>query len=165
MSVTCKKRSGTPGSAIRVRGFFRIKLGEDRNGKTKIVGDSGWKENTVVNDGFDQYIVRSLGAIAGSKTVAYVNLGTGTAPNATHTALDGETGTRKTTSNSVVASKTMQSTCAFGSTDHPGGTPSIRNIGLFNTDSGGTMLCGNTYGTSAWNSNQAVSITYQLRFS
>ena len=156
-----KVKSRTHADSIRVRGFFRIRIGE--NGK--IVGDSGWKENTVVNDGFDQYIIRSLGAIAGSKTVGYVNLGTGTAPNATHTALDGETGTRKTTSNSVVASKTLQCAANFGSSDHPGGTPSLSNIGLFNTDAGGTLLCGNTYATSAWQSNQAVSITYQLRFS
>jgi len=165
MPTACKNRKKVLNDGVRVRGFYRIKIGEDKNGKTKIVGDSGWVENTVVNDGFDQYICRTLGGIAGSKTVAYVNLGTGTAPNVTHTALDGEIGTRKTTSNSVVASKTMQATCAFGSTDHPGGTPALRNIGLFNTDSAGTLLCGNTYGTSSWNSNQAVTLSYQIRFS
>lgn len=157
--VTEKKTRRDEG--VTVRGFFRLKIGEGNS----IVGDSGWVENTIVNDGFDQYICRSLGAVAGSKTIAYVNLGTGTAPNATHTTLHGETGTRKTTSNSVVASKTLQMTAAFDSTDHPGGTPSIGNVGLFNAVSSGTLFSGNTFGSSAWNSNQSISLTYQIKFS
>jgi len=153
--------------SIKVRGFSRIRIGHMvKHGKLIIDGDSEWTgPNQVVNEGFQDYICALIGAVAGSKQISYIGLGTGTAPNATHNTLEGETGTRKTTSNSVVASKTMQATAAFASGDHPGGTPTLQNVGLFNTSSGGSLACGNTYSTSAWQSNQGISATYQLRFS
>jgi hypothetical protein len=144
--------------------MFRIALGQEKNGETVIVGDSGWQENTIVDLGFQDYICAVVGAVAGSKQISYMGVGTGTAPATNGTSLNGETGTRKTTSNSVVSSMTMQATASWASTDHPGGTPSIANVGLFNTSSGGTLCCGNTFSSSAWNSNQGLSITYQLRF-
>ena len=147
---------------IPVRGFFRIQIGEGEDGK-KIVGDSGWCENEVVNEGFEDYVIGSLGAIAGSKQITNIQLGTGTAPNVTHTALDGST-KGGTCSNSVIASKTLQSTISFASGDHPTGTPTLQNIAIGNTASGATIMAGNTYEASVWNSNQAVSATYQLRF-
>lgn len=150
---------------ITVHGFSRVRIGHEKNGKLVIDGDSGWTgPNAVVNEGFQDYICKLIGAITGSKQVSYMGLGNGTAPNVTHNTLDGETGTRKTTSNSVIASKTMQATAAYASGDHPGGTPAMRNIGLFNTSGGGSLLCGNTYATSAWQANQGISATYQLQF-
>ena len=146
---------------IPIRGFYRLKIGEGPDGQT-IVGDSGWCKNEVTDEGFQDYVVGSIGDIAGSKQVAYINLGTGTAPNVTHTALDGST-KAGTCTNSVVASKTLQSTVAFASGDHPGGTPTLQNIALGDTNAA-TIMCGNTYATSVWNSNQGVSATYQLRF-
>jgi len=158
-----KKRSVS--SNIKVHGFFRVAIGEVKNGKTVIVGDSGWQENQVVNDGFQTYIVGSVGNVGASKQISYMGIGTGTAPNASHTSLQGETGTRKTTSNSLVSTGTLQCTASWASGDNPGGTPSVQNLGLFNTSSGGTLCCGQTFNSSAWNSNQAISATYQLRFS
>ena len=152
--------------AIKLHGFTRIRLGHEENGKLVIDGDSGWVgPNQVVNQGFQDYICAAIGAVSGSKQVSYMALGTGTAPGATDTSLQGETGSRKTTSNSVISSKTLQATAAWASSDHPGGTPTLQNIALANTSSGGTIVCGNTYSTSAWQSNQGVSATYQLRFS
>jgi len=148
---------------MSLRGMFRIQVGEDVETGKVVVGDSGWCKNEVVNEGFLHYICSTIGAVAGSKQVSYIALGTGTAPNVTHSALDGET-KRGTCDNSVVSSKTLQCTVAFASGAHPGGTPTIQNIALFNTSAGGSMLCGNTYSTSVWNSNQGVSATYQLRF-
>lgn len=151
---------------VRARGFFRLRIGEtDEHGKVQIIGDSGWRENQITNLGFQDYICAAVGGVAGSKQVSHMALGTGTAPASNGTALAGETGSRETTSNSVVASQTMQATAAWASGDHPGGTPTLQNVGLFNTSSGGTILAGNTYSTSQWQSNQGVSATYQLRFS
>lgn len=146
---------------LKVKGFFRIKKDEDGG----IVADTGWLENTVVNLGFQDYICASIGAVAGSKQISHLAIGTGTAPATNGTSLEGETGTRKTTSNSVVASNTLQMTAAWASGDHPGGTPSVQNLGLFNTSATGTLCAGNTFSSSAWNSNQGISATYQLRFS
>lgn len=152
-------------SCIILQGFSRIKLGEeDENGILKIVGDSGWTgPNEVVNLGFQDYICKSIGSLAGSKYVTHMALGTGTAPNASHTSLDGETGTREATTNSVLSSKTLQASASWSSDDHPGDC-TLQNVALFNTSSGGTLLCGNTYSTSSWGSNQNVSATYQVRF-
>lgn len=148
-----------------LQGFSRIKLGHDKDGETIIDGDSGWVgPNEVVNLGFQDYICASIGSIAGSKYVTHMGLGTGTMPAAAATSIDGETGTRKTSSNTIVSSKTLQATASWASGDHPGGSPSIRNICLANTSSGGTIICGNTYTASAWATNQGVSATYQLRF-
>ena len=147
---------------ISVRGFFRLRIGEGKDGK-KIIGDSGWRKNEVVNLGFSQYICGALGGIAGSKQISNIQLGTGTAPNATHSVLDGST-KGGTALMSIIASKTLQGTVAFASGAHPGGTPTLRNIALANTSSGATICCGATYATSVWNSNQGISATYQLRF-
>lgn len=150
---------------ITLQGFTRIKIGErDKNGKLTIVGDSGWRgPNEIVNLGFQDYICKSIGSIGGSKIITHAQLGTGTQPGAANTSLEGETGARKTTENTVVSSKTLQATAEWASGDHPGDC-TLKNIGLFNTESGGSLLCGNTYAQSSWGSNQAVSMTYQLRF-
>lgn len=146
---------------MKVKGFARMQLVDDRG---RILGDSGWRQNTVVNLGFQDYIVGALGGIGGSKQVSHMAIGTGTAPGASDTALAGETGERVTTSNSAVSSKTLQCTAQFAGSDM-GGTCTIQNVALANTSSGGTILCGTTYATSQWASNQNVNATYQLRFS
>lgn len=145
---------------LKVKGFLRLQIVEDG----KIVGDSGWKQNTVVNEGFEDYIVGACGAVAGSKQVSHMAIGTGTAPGATDNSLAGETGVRVTSSNSAVSSKTLQCTAQFAGSDM-GSTCTIQNVALANTSSGGTILCGTTYATSQWASNQNVNATYQLRFS
>ena len=150
--------------ALQLRGFLRIKLGEERTGKKIIVGDSGWKENQVTNLGFQNYVCALIGGLAGSKQVGAVVIGTGGAPATADTSLAGET-KRQSCGNATVASKTMRATAAIASGDHPGGTPNISNIALIETTaSGGTIMCGNTYASSTWNSNQGLSATYELRF-
>ena len=148
--------------ALKVKGFFRLQIANKDDGK--IVGDTGWKQNTVVNLGFQDYICSSIGAVAGSKQVSNMAIGTGTAPGVTGTSLEGETGNRVTTTNSVISSKTLQCTAQFAGTDM-GSTCTIQNVALANTSAGGTILCGTTYATSQWASNQNVNSTYQLRFS
>jgi len=147
-----------------LRGFYRLKLGHEKNGETIVDGDSGWKENEITNLGFQNYIVNLIGSLAGSKQVGMIVIGTGGVPNVTHTQLPGET-KRQTCGNAAVASKTMRATAQIASGDHPGGTPNISNIGLIeNTASNGTLFAGNTYASSTWNSNQGLSATYELRF-
>lgn len=147
---------------LKVKGFVRMQILEPVTGR--VVGDSGWKKNTVVNLGFQDYIVGSLGGVGSSKQVSYMAIGTGTAPSATDTSLSGETGKRVVTSNSVSMSKTFQATAQFAGSDM-GSTCTIQNVALVNVSSAGTILCGTTYSTSQWASNQNVNATYQLRFS
>jgi hypothetical protein len=148
---------------VGLRGFARAQLVDSDTGR--IVGDTGWMgPNQVVNEGFQDYICKTLGGLAGSKTISHMAIGTGTVPASNATSLAGETGTRITTSNSVVSSKTLQMTAQLLGADM-GGTCTIQNVGLFNTSTGGTLIAGMTYTTSQWASNQNVNATYQLRFS
>ena len=149
---------------LKLQGFFRIRLGEEKEGKGIIVGDSGWNKNEVMNLGFQNYVCALIGGVAGSKQVGAMVIGTGGTPNVTDTALPGET-KRQSCGNATVSSKTMRATLSIASGDHPGGTPAISNIALIETTaSDGTIMCGNTYASSAWNSNQGLSATYELRF-
>lgn len=157
------------GEGIKARGFFHLQITEDGpDGKSKVVGDSGWRENQVVNLGFQDYLCKTLAGSAGSKTISHVALGTGTAPGAADTSLEGEimSGTqRQTVSPSIASSKTLQFTAAFASSDSFNtAAATIQNIGLFNTSAAGTLFAGNTYATSQLNTNQNVNITYQIRF-
>jgi hypothetical protein len=149
-----------------LRGFLRIRIGEeDKNGKQKVVGDSGWVENMIVNLGWQDYILASIGSVTGSKYVKRMILATATdAPASNATALVGET-TRSTNINpTTVGSFTLRFTTQWASGDHPTGTPDIGSAALINdTASAGTILCGNTFDSSTWNSNQAVSATYELQ--
>lgn len=148
---------------LKVKGFFRIQLTE--NGK--VVGDSGWKKNQVTNLGFNQYLVSALGAIAGSKQVSHMALGTGTVPGAAATTLDGEQSVRASvTAATSSSSKTVRFTATFSSADSfVTATKNIANVGLFNSSSGGTLFAGNTYASSSVATNQNVNATYDIVFS
>jgi len=145
---------------VGIRGMFRIHL--MKNGQ--LVGDSGWVGNTIVNLGFNQYLVSLIGAIAGSKQVTHMALGTGSQPGAADTSLQGETDKRTTiTAATSSASKTCRFTATFGSSDSfVTATRNISNVGLFNTSSGGTIFSGNTFASSSCATNQDVNVTYDI---
>ncbi|MEK6881181.1 MAG: hypothetical protein AABY22_16290, partial [Nanoarchaeota archaeon] len=45
---------------IKLRGFFRIQVTEDKDGRVRVVGDSGWEKNQVTNTGIRDYLVSNL---------------------------------------------------------------------------------------------------------
>lgn len=147
---------------IKVRGFFRVQIEE--NGE--IVGDSGWRTNQVTNLGFNQYLVSTLGAIAGSKQISFMAVGSGTAPGAADTTLQGEVVKRAAiTAATSSSSKTVRFTATFASSDSfVTNAQNLSNIGLFNTSSGGTIFAGNTYASTACQTNQNVNATYDIQF-
>lgn len=156
----------------KLRGFFRIQLTEDAEGKSKVVGDSGWRENQVTNLGIQDYLVDALTGNSGAKAVTHMALGTGGAPAATDTSLAGEithaAGSRKAVSTSIVSSKTAQFTAGFSSADSfVTAAVNISNVALFETSTTavGTLFAGNTYASSSLATNQNVNVTYQIRFS
>lgn len=152
---------------IKVKGFYRLQIQESDNGKMKVVGDSGWVENTVTNYGFEQAIATQVGGAAGVPPT-HLALGTGTAPGATDTSLQGEIGattdgTRMSITTSVVSSKTLRMTGSLNSAIISAAS-TIKNIGVFGHSSSGTVMSGNTYATSQLATNQTVNATYEWRF-
>jgi len=158
--------------SMKLRGFFRLQITEDKDGKEKIVGDSGWKENQVTNLGIQDYLVNWLvGDTAGGKSIIHMYLGTGAAPASNGTSLAGEivdaTDSRKAVTTSIIASRTAQFTAAFASSaSFVTAAKDISNIGLINTltTALGTLFAGNTYASSSLATNQNVNATYQIRF-
>jgi hypothetical protein len=153
-------------SVVKIRGFARLQMGErDAHGNVKIVGDSGWIKNTICADGFQNYLVGSVGAIAGSKQVSHMVLATqSTAVNSASTALVGETRIRKAVTPSFIAAGTLQLAGSWSSTDNTAAI-TIGSIALYNHLTTGTMASGATFTTSQWASNQDLSATYQWRLS
>lgn len=148
---------------LKIKGMFRVQINE--NGK--LVGDTGWLENQVTNLGFNQYLVSALGAIAGSKQVSHMALGTGGAPAAADTSLAGEVQKRAAvTAATSSSSKTVRFTATFDSAaSFVTASANISNVGLFNSSATGTLFAGNTYTSSAVATNQNVNATYDIIFS
>ena len=155
-----------------IKGFSRVQITEPQeDGTEKVVGDSGFcGPNQITNLGFLNYLVFLLGASAGSSQIGYVALGTGSAPNATHTTLNGEimsSTQRKAVTFGSVASTTAQFTATFASSDSfLSAAANLSNIGLFNSNAtNNTLFAGNTFASSSCATNQNVNVTYQIRFS
>ena len=155
-----------------IKGFSRVQITEDQpDGKVKVVGDSGMVgPNQITNLGFLNYLVKLLGASAGSKQVGFVALGTGSAPNASHVVLNGEimdSTQRKAVTFGSVGSTTAQFTATFASSDSfLSAAANLSNIGLFAAaTSDDTLFAGNTFTSSSCATNQNVNVTYQIRFS
>ncbi len=148
--------------SIKARGFLRIQITEDG----RAVGDSGWRENQIVNNGFQAFLQFLLAGSAGSLRPSHAALGTGTVPGSAATTLPGEftEAVRCALTTGTSGSKTINYTFTLNSGSITAST--IQNVGLFSgsTAGGGTMFAGNTYTTSALATNQAVNGTYAVSF-
>lgn len=150
---------------LKVKGMYRVQITEGG----EVVGDSGWQKNQIVNLGFNQYLVSTLGAIAGSKTVTHMALGSGGAPSATDTTLAGEVEVRAAvTAATSSSSKTARFTATFASANSfVTNTQNISNVALCHTSTkdAATIFAGNTFASSSCATNQAVNCTYDIIFS
>lgn len=149
---------------IRVKGFFRLHIEEDG----QLVGDSGWRQNQVTNDGFNNFLAKLLGGISGSSQITHAALGTGGAPAASDTTLSGEVQKRQAiTAATSSSSKAVQFTATFSSANSfVTATANISNIALAATSTAGaaTIFAGNTYASSSVATNQNVNVTYSITF-
>jgi hypothetical protein len=154
---------------IKVRGMFRLQLTED----DKIVGDSGWRENQITNDGFLKYLSYIFAQSSGSLQIGWAALGTGGAPASNATTLPNEITHAAGSRDAVTAatssdSKACRYTGTFASANsHNTTTVNISNIGLFqqsNTNTA-TIFAGASYNSSSWATNQSVNYTYDISFS
>ena len=147
-----------------VRGFFRIQITDDEG---TVFGDSGWHENQITNIGFQSYLARTLGALAGSSQVTHMALGSGGAPAAGDTTLAGEVEVRAAVTAATNGSTRVDFTATFASTaSFVTSTRNISNVALAatSTAAAATIFAGNTYASSSVATNQNVNATYGITF-
>lgn len=150
---------------VKARGFFRLAI---VNPDGSIAADTGYRENQIVNVGYQDFLMYLLAGSAGSLRPSHAALGTGTVPASSATTLAGElteTSGRMALTTGTSGSKTVQYTFTLNS-GVIAAASTIQNVGLFSgsTQGGGTMFAGNTYATSALATNQAVNGTYNIAF-
>jgi hypothetical protein len=149
--------------AIRIKGSFRLAIAEDG----KILHTTDWHENQVTNDGKRYYLAALLGALAGSSQIGFLGLGTGTAPAAAATTLEGEVTKRAAVTAASSGSTAVTFTATFASSNSfVTATKNIANIGLFASSAtgAGTVFAGNTFASSSCATNQDVYTTYTITF-
>ncbi len=150
---------------MKVRGFFRVNI---TNEDGSLHGDSGWRENQITNDGFNNFLAKLLGGISGSSQITHMALGTGGAPAASDTTLAGEVVKRAAVTAATSSnSKAVQFAATFASANSfVTDTRNISNVGLFaRSEGGGTLFAGNTFASSSCATNQTVNSTYIIDFS
>ncbi len=155
-------------SGAKVRGFARIQIWENVNGskKKRLVGDSGFIENTFTAEGKNNYIAAKVGSATGSLTPTHFAIATqSTAVDSTQTTLVGQHSVRVALTPSSVATGTLRMTASWGSAQNDA-AKTVGSIGVHNTSttSAGSMASGQTFTTSQWATNQDISATYEWRF-
>lgn len=149
-------------SKSRIKGFFNVQIKDKRSGR--IVGDSGWCINTLTNNGLNAIAAQAIAA-TGSYGVGFAAIGKGTdAILAADTGLTSVQNKYLSVSPSSVATGTARCTVSFDGSDNSA-TLTIGEIGLFKTDSVGSMVAANTFTTSQMTTDQTLNATYELRFS
>lgn len=161
----------TKGEGIRIHGFTRVRITEGSGDPgSKIVGESEWSQNVVVNNGFANYLCKNLAGTTGGKQIGFIALGAGSQPGVGDDDLENEimsSTQRKAPDVSVTSSKTLRFTATFYSSDSflVGGASNLSNIGLFESSAENSIFAGNTYASSSCNTNQNVNVTYDIEFS
>lgn len=147
---------------IKVRGFLHIELRDVRGPFAGRVVRRTVK-NAITAKGFEQYIVGSVGAVAGSKQISYLQLATQTtAPSSAQTSASGEFEARKTSTNTFAANGTLQMVASWATNEATQST--LGGIAAYNTSSSGTAASVATFSTSNKTTDQTFSVTYQWRF-
>lgn len=149
---------------VKVKGMFRLQV-EASTGE--IIGDTGWRENLIVNRGFKDYLTDAIGNDS-PKYISHMALGTGAAPGASDTSLSGEPAghVRAAVTYSNLSSKSAQFTATFSSAaSFITATAALSNVGLFNSSSAGVIFSGNTYSSSSIATNVNINCTYTIGFS
>jgi hypothetical protein len=174
--VTSKRTKKAVADKLVIRGFYRVAIydyGPNGEPNHKLVSDSGLcGPNQMTNIGFLNYIAYILGASAGSALVSYAALGTGTTPASNTGGLPGEvvqvTDQRRPVTTSFNGSTQIQMIASWASGYQTVTTPIVlQNAGLYalSQTSNQSLMCGKTYATQTWASNQSAALTYQLNLS
>ncbi len=149
---------------IKVRGFFRGQLKDAKTGK--IMGDTGWRPNTLTNYGLNNACAGAAFGASGSQQVRSACLATQvTAVDATQISLVGVENQVEALTPSTVATGTARVTGSFAGANNSD-TLTIGSIGLhLSSNSATDLLSGQTFASSQMATNQNFDFTYEWRFS
>ncbi len=156
-----KKQAPGIGREVRVRGFYRVMLHDVKRGRKYY---SPWRQNVITADGFQSYIVQSIGSGLTGKQVGWMQCGTQTAaPTSSQTSASGEFEARKATTNTFVANGTLRATASWNTNEAT--QSAVAAVALYNTSSGGTAGSIATFTASTKTTDQTLNVTYEWRFS
>jgi hypothetical protein len=155
------RRKSERQSKVKVVGLFRGQLVDPKTGK--VCGDTGWVKNKLTNAGLTQ-LALLIGGGAGGYAVTYMAAGTqASAVDMSQTDLVGRTHSFVTAAPTTSGTCTATFTVDFGSASLSASC-SVGAVGLYKTNSAGSLIACQTFATSQWNTNQDFNVTYQLRF-
>jgi hypothetical protein len=157
------KQRKASSAEVTVRGFYRVMLHDVRAGKKRY---TPWRQNVITANGFQHYIVGTIGAVAGSKTISHMQLATQTtAPVSSQDTASGEFEARKATTNTFVANGTLRATASWNTNEATQST--LGGVALYNTSQLGVGTAGSiaTFTTSNKTTDQTLNVTYEWRFS
>ena len=163
MQTQTRRRARSTGEGVQVKGFYRLMLHDHKSGR-KIY--TPWRKNAITADGFQNYIVGTAGAVAGSKTISHMQVATQTTvPTSSQTSASGEFEVRKATTNTFVANGTLRATASWNTNEATQST--LGGVALYNTSTAAVGTCGSvaTFSTSNKTTDQTLNITYEWRFS
>jgi hypothetical protein len=158
-----RKRQGdsAPGRPVQVSGFYRLMLYDVKHGKTVY---TPWRQNVITADGFQSYIVQSIGTGLTGKTISHMQLATQTtAPTSSQTTASGEFEVRKAVSNSFVANGTLRATASWNTNEAT--QSAVAAVALYNTSTGGTAGSIANCTAATKTTDQTLNVTYEWRFS
>ena len=155
-------RKSKVNDSIKVKGFIHLQIVDDDG---RVIGDR-CVTNTVTNNGKND-IAALVGAVSGSYQVGYAAIGNGsTSSYATNTDLNTRQNSFMAVSNSTVGASTgvFQATASFAGSNNSA-TITVQEVGLFKTNSAGSMVAATTFTGSQMATNQNLNLTYQIQFS
>lgn len=147
----------------KISGEFRVEHFRDG----KLLSDTGWIKNTIVNGSFAIFSARAGGISATQFT--YLALGeTATAPAATQSALTLEISTsglaRAAAAVTQVTTTQPNDTLQLAYTWTASGSKTVEEVGVFNASSGGVMAARGLTTTKSLVTNDQLSVTYKIKF-
>jgi len=148
-------------NTVQLKGFVRAALTDVKTGRVRM---GRWHQNVITADGLQNYACGSIGAVAGSKQIGWMQCATQTAaPVTTQTSASGEFEARKSTSNTFSASGTLQCTASWATNE--ANASALGAVALYNTSTAATGSCASvaTFATSQKTTDQTLSVTYQWR--
>jgi len=147
---------------LAIKGFGRLEL---RNAKTGVLDEWTEWENTVMQTGFDDFLVSGLSAdLADGATISHGAIGsTTTAPDSTNTSLSGEFETRRDLTGTLSSVGTLLNTWSYATNEAT--QSQVARVGMFDASTNGKMFSEATFTASTKTTDQTLAISYEIRFS